>query len=111
MFFTTNSLILSALNGSVCILGDYLVEINQESQLLKAICDNVTHSAVGFLSIFIMISEINHRVSGIERFWLIAIGVLVSSFIDLDHFIVARSLTLSVICINISLMAISRTIC
>lgn len=94
------SLILTALNGSVCILGDYLVEINQESQLFKAIFDNVTHTAVGLFSVFIMISEINHRVSGVERFWLIVIGVLVSSFIDLDHFIVARSLKLSVICIT-----------
>lgn len=93
----TNSLVLTALNGGICIFGDYLVERNHESQILKAICDNTTHALIGLFSALIMILEANRRIGGIERISLIVICTIVSSFIDFDHFVVAKSIKLSVI--------------
>lgn len=97
MYLISNALALTALNGGICILGDYLVDVNQESQIRKAICDNVTHAMVGFFCAIVLILEINQRIGGYERIGLIVISVLVSSLIDIDHFLVARSMRLSVI--------------
>lgn len=97
MYLISNSLALTAINGCICILGDYLVDVNQESQIRKAICDNATHAIVGFFSAIVLILETNHRATGIERIVLVAMSVLVSSFIDIDHFLVAKSMKLSVI--------------
>lgn len=91
------NLALTLLNGGVCILGDFLVEQNQESQIKKAICDNATHAIVGLLSALIMIFETNCRQPQFERIAMIVITVFVSSFIDVDHFLVAKSFKLSVI--------------
>lgn len=88
---------LTISNGGICLLGDYMVKLNQQSQIRKAICDNVTHALVGLLSAWIMILKINQRLPGIERISIILLGVLVSSFIDIDHFLVAKSMKLSVI--------------
>lgn len=96
MYLISNSLALTAFNGGICILGDYLVDVNQESQIRKAICDNATHAIVGFFSAIVLILETNHRATGIERIILIAMSVLVSSLIDIDHFLVAKSMQLSV---------------
>lgn len=89
--------ILTILNGGVCIFGDCLVDIDHELPILKAICDNLTHATIGTLSALILVREINHyHIDGIERITLIIMCTLVSSFIDLDHFVVAKSLKLSV---------------
>ncbi|XP_055325218.1 transmembrane protein 267 [Sitodiplosis mosellana] len=91
----SNSLALTALNGGICLLGDYLVDVNQESQIRKAICDNATHAIVGFFGGIVLILETNHRAAGIEQIALVVMSVLVSSFIDIDHFLVAKSMQLS----------------
>lgn len=65
--------------------------------MTRAILDNVTHATIGFLSAIILISETNHRIIQTERCFLIVVNVLVSSLIDVDHFIVAKSWKLSVI--------------
>lgn len=91
-----DSIFLSIINGGVCMLGDYLVEINQGSQIAKAIVDNITHATIGFLSAIILILQTNHRIIWTERCFLIAMSVLLSSLIDIDHFIIAKSLKLSV---------------
>lgn len=91
------SLFLSIINGGICILGDYLVDINHESLTVKAIFDNVTHTTVGFLSAIILILQSNYRIIRTEQCFLIVMSVLVSSLIDIDHFIIAKSLKLSVI--------------
>lgn len=100
MYLISNWLILTILNACICILGDYLVEWNQNSQLVKAICDNITHAAIGLISAAILISQTNHRSTGIERIGLIGLSVLLSSVIDVDHFVVAKSFKLSVIMTN-----------
>lgn len=96
MYAISSRLILTILNAGICILGDNLVEWNNESQLLKAVCDNLTHSLVGFVSALVMVSETNNQIVGIERVALIGVSVVVSSLIDVDHFVVAKSLKLSV---------------
>lgn len=96
-----DSIFLSIINGGICILGDYLVDINHESQIAKAIFDNVTHATIGLLSAIILILQSNHRIIRTERYLLIAMSVLVSSLIDIDHFIMAKSLKLSVIFIHL----------
>ncbi|XP_031631048.1 transmembrane protein 267 [Contarinia nasturtii] len=90
------SLVLTLSNGGVCILGDFLVELNKESAIRKAICDNATHTMVGLLGALIMILEKNHhRLPEIERISLIVMTMFASSFIDVDHFLVAKSFKLS----------------
>lgn len=96
MYLISNRLILPILNAFICILGDHLVESNGESQLLKAICDNLTHATIGLICGLIIITEANHRIVGIERICLIGMCVVISSLIDVDHFVVAKSLKLSV---------------
>lgn len=97
MQLISKSVALTAANGGICLLGDYLVDLNHESQIRKAICDNVTHAAVGFFSALVLILETNHRAAGTERIALLVMSVFVSSFIDIDHFLVAKSMQLSVI--------------
>lgn len=103
---TNTSLFLSIINVGICILGDYLVDINHESLIARAIFDNGTHAAIGLLSGLILIFESNSRLIQTEQCFLICVSVVVSSFIDIDHFIVARSLKLSVISAKISLFLI-----
>lgn len=97
MYLISNWLILTILNACICIFGDYSVDWNQNSQLVKAICDNITHAAIGLISAAILISQTNHRSTGIERIGLLGLSVLLSSVIDVDHFVVAKSFKLSVI--------------
>lgn len=104
-----SSLFLSLINGGICIFGDYLVDINHESLIAKAFFDNVTHAAIGLFSAMVLILESNHRIMRTEQFFLIGMNVAVSSLIDIDHFIVAKSLKLSVkIYLKISTM---KSIC
>lgn len=97
MYLVANSLLLTILNGSICMFGDYLVDVNQNLPIFKAICDNLTHAIIGLISAFIVVLDTSHRTVGNERIMLIGLSFLISSFIDLDHFVVARSMKLSVI--------------
>lgn len=89
-------ILFTILNGIVCLLGDELVRWNANSLLSRAICDNVTHALNGMLCAVIITLRANVQLSSNARFILILCGALVSSCIDLDHFIMARSLTLQV---------------
>lgn len=96
-FCTQNRFILSILNGAVCILGDEMVRQYSDSLILRAICDNITHAIIGFLSVSIMILEMHeHHLSWIEKSMQLMIGTWLSSFIDIDHFLVAKSIKLEV---------------
>lgn len=97
MYLFSNRLILTILNACICIFGDTLVQWNDEPQLIKALCDNITHATIGCISAVIIISETDNRTVGIEKIGLIGLSVIVSSLIDVDHFIVAKSIKLSVI--------------
>lgn len=78
------------------MLGDYLVDINHESLTAKAIFDNITHATIGLFCAIILILCSNHRIIRTEQCALIVVSVLVSSLIDIDHFIIAKSLKLTV---------------
>lgn len=96
----TVRLFLTILNGGICILGDYLVDVNQKSPILMAIYDNLTHAIVGYLGTFVIIFSTVHRTNAIERIYLVGLGTLLSSLIDIDHFIVGRTFKLSVNILN-----------
>lgn len=82
------------------MVGDFLVEYNNDAPLVKAIYDNATHTTAGLLSALVMILQTNHRIFGFERVALIGMCTVLSSLIDVDHFITAKSLKLSVIFSN-----------
>merc|ERR1712071_263780 len=80
-------LILEMLLLCVCLLGD---------QLLKALSDNITHVLIGVLSWFIIIYNVKTAVS--ENLQThpsqSAAAAAISSLIDIDHFIMAKSIHL-----------------
>lgn len=97
MYLFSDRFILTILNACICIFGDTLVQWNDESQLIKALFDNITHATIGCISAVIIISETDNQTVGIEKIALIGLSVIVSSLIDVDHFIVAKSIKLAVI--------------
>lgn len=82
--------------GLVCFVGDRLVEYQSDSALGKAICDSLTHAAVGLLSATILVLQLMQHIPIRDKLLLILICCLLSSLIDVDHFIAARSLRLAV---------------
>lgn len=66
--------------------------------MAEALADNATHGLVGAMSALIVVMEFSDRLALVEQKWLIAVGFLVSSGIDVDHFIAARSIRLKVNC-------------
>lgn len=94
MIFTTIFIIKSLLTlllGVICVTGDILVEVNKENHLLKAVCDNLTHGFIGFVSYLVVTMQFKHVVSLIEQIMMIFGCFVISCGIDVDHFIVARS--------------------
>lgn len=87
---------LTALLAVVCIFGDWLVGLNSNSSIAKAIFDNVTHACVGLLTASLLFIQLDRRISSAERNAAIIVCCLVSSLIDVDHFIAARSWKLTV---------------
>lgn len=94
--FGSSRFLLTILLGGICITGDLLVELSSHSKLLKAICDNITHACVGFVTTLIILFELEKRISSTEKFWMLFICLIISSLIDIDHFIAARSWKLTV---------------
>lgn len=89
-------IILGALLGIICYLGDRLVEYETESGLKKALCDSSTHAIVGLMSATIFVLQINQRIETDEKIRLVFVCSLLSSLIDIDHFIEAKSFKLFV---------------
>ena len=82
---------------SVCLIGDHILFTCQDS-VIKAVSDNITHASVGFISwIIIIYSSSMSIISNVKTncSWILAAGLL-SSLIDLDHFVAAHSLHLDV---------------
>lgn len=96
MYFYRHPIILTILNGAVSLLGDEIVRWNANSLQTKAVCDNLTHAINGILCALIITLRTNYPFSWNERLLLMQLGGLIASFIDLDHFIVARSILLQV---------------
>lgn len=84
----------------VCIIGDKLVEITRSSHWKKAIIDNVTHGIVGALAAAVVLFNFKDRITVSEIIILIVLACVLSSVIDVDHFIEARSFHIHVSTIN-----------
>lgn len=95
MWRLKNYLFFSVLNGAICVFGDELVKYNANSLIIRAICDNLTHALCGLLSAIIITLDENKRINWTERLSLIGFCAAISSFIDLDHFLAAKSIKLS----------------
>ncbi|KAL0275385.1 UNVERIFIED_CONTAM: hypothetical protein PYX00_003244 [Menopon gallinae] len=75
-----------------CLVGDKNSVPLKEGDLAAAVCDNITHAIVG---VFVWLSVILGRSPiGPTNYIEIVTCGLISSFIDLDHFMAARSFNL-----------------
>lgn len=83
------NLALSLSVGLACFAGDKVLRV-ERNNIAKAIIDSVTHGLVGLLSSMILFTD------NIENMHLAIICMIFSSAIDIDHFITARSMKLSV---------------
>lgn len=88
-------IVLTTLLTITCLLGDNFVELTQHP-LLKALADNATHAIIGALTGIAFAVQFHERTSNLLGWFLIFTCFAVSSLIDLDHFIEARSLYLEV---------------
>ncbi|XP_050678127.1 transmembrane protein 267 [Leptidea sinapis] len=75
----------------VAIVGDYIVLKCKysESFLFRAISDNTVHALIGMLSAMLFMDGID--LTKQAYFYNVAFCTIISSFIDLDHFLVAKS--------------------
>ncbi|KAJ6645286.1 Transmembrane protein, partial [Pseudolycoriella hygida] len=80
--------------GSICVFGDFVVELFQNTRVLRAFFDNLTHGAVGSLAAFIIVNEFRDKITVTEHTVLILFCFVVASLIDVDHFIHAKSFSL-----------------
>lgn len=80
---------LSAVIAVTCVVGDIKLQTTK-GQLAKSICDNSTHALVGFFSAIIILTD------HLDQYYLAVACLMMSSMIDADHLIAARSLKLSV---------------
>jgi uncharacterized membrane protein len=93
MIVHKNWVINSLLSGLIvltCIIGDKKLNSTNERQIVRAFYDNITHGLVGLFSAAILFTD------DWERMCWAVICMILSSAIDVDHFILARSLKLSV---------------
>ncbi|XP_053665188.1 transmembrane protein 267 [Anopheles marshallii] len=78
----------------VCVFGDKLTEYVQNPALSRACIDNATHAFIGCVAAEIVLHSFKYQLARQEYCLLLFTGMIVSSFIDLDHFIEARSFSL-----------------
>ncbi|KAF2892997.1 hypothetical protein ILUMI_13173 [Ignelater luminosus] len=76
----------------VAIIGDYVVQYSK-LHIYKAFFDNITHAIIGGLSWLIVCLYFKNRYP-LHTLFEIALCTITASFIDLDHFIAARSFNL-----------------
>lgn len=82
--------VLSAATLATCLIGDKLLAKINSFHLFRALADNLAHGLIGMLSLGIIVAE--HK----ENIYLACVCFILSSLIDVDHFIAAKSLKLSV---------------
>ncbi|XP_062541257.1 transmembrane protein 267 [Armigeres subalbatus] len=75
----------------VCLVGDKLLQTVQKPPLLKAAVDNVTHALIGLIATEIVVHQFRDQLGRSELWLLIGFGFGLASWIDVDHFIEARS--------------------
>ncbi|VEN43758.1 unnamed protein product [Callosobruchus maculatus] len=90
--FFSLSAILIALLGLIAVVGDYLVK-HTNLHLFQAVFDNTTHAIIGGLTWFIFCLKYKNS-NTLQSLAEVALCTIISSMIDLDHFVAARSLNL-----------------
>lgn len=86
------NLLRCLLLGLTAIVGDRLVELNQNDDVKKALSDNMTHAAIGFITwINVLFNLGKMEFSSGRVLAQCIVCALISSAIDADHFISARS--------------------
>ena len=90
-------LILEILIVCICLLGDQLL-IVLEDGLLKALSDNITHILISVFSWFIIIYNLKTPLTENMKtsFVQCVAAASIASLIDIDHFIMAKSIHLEV---------------
>lgn len=84
---------LTSLLGLSTVAGDFLVVNFSKKHIYRALFDNTTHAIIGGLTWFMVC--LNHRnKNSISTIIEICVCTAISSLIDLDHFITAKSLSL-----------------
>ncbi|XP_018579196.1 transmembrane protein 267 [Anoplophora glabripennis] len=93
-YFYSLNVYITFLIAVVAILGDYIVA-HLKIHIFQAIFDNATHAIIGGLSWFLVC--INYKTELRSSYVILEIGIcsFLSSFIDVDHFIAAKSLSLT----------------
>ena len=89
------SIISSLLLPAVCMTGDHLLSTKfiRSNMYRRALTDSVTHGIIGGVSWMVVLGESALSRSGVTQFFL---GFILASVVDVDHFIMARSLKLQV---------------
>lgn len=101
MFINLNlltNLLLTGLIATSCFLGDFGLQQANNEHLIKALIDNTTHQLIGLLSTLLIILNLRSstiHLTTIELLLLSCFGTLIAGVIDVDHFIEARSMSLS----------------
>lgn len=93
-FLSSSQVYLTSLLGLVAVIGDILVKYSQQ-HVYRAVFDNTTHAIIGGLSWLIVCLNYRDRNASNTLLEIIACTAI-SSLIDLDHFCMARSLSLKV---------------
>uniref|UniRef100_A0A182XD02 Transmembrane protein 267 n=1 Tax=Anopheles quadriannulatus TaxID=34691 RepID=A0A182XD02_ANOQN len=78
----------------VCVIGDKLSESAQKPALVRACIDNATHAFIGCIVAELVLFNFKHQLTRQEYCWLLFVATIISSCIDLDHFIEAKSFRL-----------------
>uniref|UniRef100_A0A2M3ZCS7 Transmembrane protein 267 n=1 Tax=Anopheles braziliensis TaxID=58242 RepID=A0A2M3ZCS7_9DIPT len=95
MFLNINLFLKHVALLIVCIGGDKLGEDTSKPALLRAFIDNATHAFIGLIAGELVLNGVKqHRLTRQEYCILLLEAAIVSSFIDLDHFIEANSIRL-----------------
>ncbi|XP_055536911.1 transmembrane protein 267 isoform X3 [Wyeomyia smithii] len=84
-------LLKHALMLLICIAGDKLQLVVQKPHLLRAVIDNASHALIGLIASEIVVHHYKDHLGRSQMYGLIATGCVLSSVIDLDHFIEAKS--------------------
>lgn len=92
------SIVLTILLCLCAIIGDYIVFKSKysESQVFRAFSDSSVHAIIGLISAILFFTyDVGLTIQA--RFYNAAFCTILSSLIDIDHFIAARSFKLKVL--------------
>lgn len=73
-----------------CLIGDKRLHSIKQTPLIRAVADNMTHGLIGLFTSAIVFIE------SWDKIYFAVVCMILSSAIDVDHFIAAKSLRLSV---------------